>query len=38
MKSTIKLVLRSSSTNINESQAIATTSGTNEDENSVKTL
>lgn len=38
MKSTIKLVLRSSSTNINDSQAIATTSGTNEDENSVKTL
>ena len=33
MKSTIKLVLRSSSTNINDSQAIATTSGTN-----VKTL
>ena len=38
MKSTIKLVLRSSSTNINDSQAIVTTSGTNEDENSVKTL
>ena len=38
MKSTMKLVLRSSSTNINDSQAIATTSGTNEDENSVKTL